>query len=94
MAEMYSLVQLLSAFHLGHMMYLWVYQYFLFSIIILSFSYYFLTFIIILFLFLFICQAHLNTSFKHLIYFVNEFNLIDKRELTPMQELIDKMLKD
>ena len=39
-------------------------------------------------------QAHLNTSFKHFIYFVHEFNLIDKRELTPMQELIEKMLKD
>ena len=38
-------------------------------------------------------QAHLNTSFKHLMYFVHEFNLIDKRELTPMQDLIDKMLK-
>ncbi|XP_003383130.1 PREDICTED: MOB kinase activator 1A-like [Amphimedon queenslandica] len=38
-------------------------------------------------------EAHLNTSFKHLMYFVHEFNLIDKRELTPMQDLIDKMLK-
>ena len=38
-------------------------------------------------------QAHLNTSFKHFIYFVSEFNLIEKRELTPMQELIDRMLK-
>ena len=38
-------------------------------------------------------QAHLNTSFKHFIYFVTEFNLIEKRELTPMQELIDRMLK-
>lgn len=38
-------------------------------------------------------EAHLNTSFKHFIYFVNEFNLIEKRELTPMQELIDRMMK-
>lgn len=38
-------------------------------------------------------EAHLNTSFKHLIYFVHEFNLIEKRELSPMQELIDKMMR-
>ena len=37
-------------------------------------------------------EAHLNTSFKHFIYFVQEFNLIDKRELAPMQELIDKLI--
>ena len=38
-------------------------------------------------------EAHLNTSFKHFIYFVHEFNLIEKRELSPMQELIDRMMK-
>ena len=38
-------------------------------------------------------QAHLNTSFKHFIYFVHEFGLIEKRELSPMQELIDRMMK-
>lgn len=37
-------------------------------------------------------EAHLNTSFKHFIYFVQEFNLIDKRELAPLQELIDKLI--
>lgn len=37
-------------------------------------------------------EAHLNTSFKHFIYFVQEFNLIDRRELAPLQELIDKLL--
>lgn len=36
-------------------------------------------------------EAHLNTSFKHFIYFVQEFSLIDKRELVPLQELIDKL---
>ena len=36
-------------------------------------------------------EAHLNTSFKHFIYFVQEFNLIDKRELAPLNELIDKL---
>ncbi|CAH8530198.1 unnamed protein product [Schistosoma turkestanicum] len=34
-------------------------------------------------------EAHLNTSFKHFIYFVLEFNLVQKRELVPLQHLID-----
>ena len=37
-------------------------------------------------------EAHLNTSFKHFIYFVQEFNLMDRRELAPMQDLIDKLI--
>ena len=36
-------------------------------------------------------EAHLNTSFKHFIFFVQEFSLVDKRELAPLQELIDKL---
>lgn len=36
-------------------------------------------------------EAHLNTSFKHFIYFVQEFSLIEKRELSPLQELIEKL---
>lgn len=36
-------------------------------------------------------EAHLNTSFKHFIFFVQEFNLIDRKELAPLQELIDKL---
>ena len=36
-------------------------------------------------------EAHLNTSFKHFIFFVQEFGLVDKRELAPLQELIDKL---
>uniref|UniRef100_A0A8C8IBB7 MOB kinase activator 1B n=1 Tax=Oncorhynchus tshawytscha TaxID=74940 RepID=A0A8C8IBB7_ONCTS len=36
-------------------------------------------------------EAHLNTSFKHFIFFVQEFNLIDRKELVPLQELIDKL---
>ena len=36
-------------------------------------------------------EAHLNTSFKHFIFFVQEFNLIDKRELAPLNELIEKL---
>eukprot|EP01103_Thecamoeba_quadrilineata_P017514 TRINITY_DN6251_c0_g1_i1.p1 TRINITY_DN6251_c0_g1~~TRINITY_DN6251_c0_g1_i1.p1 ORF type:complete len:217 (-),score=33.83 TRINITY_DN6251_c0_g1_i1:151-801(-) len=33
-------------------------------------------------------EAHLNTSFKHFIYFIQEFNLVEKKELAPLQELI------
>ncbi|NWW56253.1 MOB1A kinase, partial [Ifrita kowaldi] len=36
-------------------------------------------------------EAHLNTSFKHFIFFVQEFNLIDRRELAPLHELIEKL---
>ncbi|CAI2172817.1 12843_t:CDS:2 [Funneliformis geosporum] len=36
-------------------------------------------------------EAHLNTSFKHYIYFVNEFQLIEKKELQPLAELIDNL---
>uniref|UniRef100_A0A8C1AJ33 MOB kinase activator 1Bb n=1 Tax=Cyprinus carpio carpio TaxID=630221 RepID=A0A8C1AJ33_CYPCA len=36
-------------------------------------------------------EAHLNTSFKHFIFFVQEFNLIDRKELVPLQDLIEKL---
>lgn len=36
-------------------------------------------------------DPHLNTSFKHFIYFVQEFQLVEKKELAPMQELIDRL---
>lgn len=36
-------------------------------------------------------EAHLNTSLKHFIYFVHEFNLIDKKELAPLQSLIQTL---
>jgi len=39
-------------------------------------------------------EPHLNTSFKHFIYFVQEFSLIEKRELAPLQELIDKLMHE
>jgi MOB kinase activator 1 len=39
-------------------------------------------------------EPHLNTCFKHYMYFVYEFNLIpNKQELAPLQELIDKLLE-
>jgi len=37
-------------------------------------------------------DAHLNTCFKHFMYFVLEFKLVDSKELTPLQELIDSMM--
>eukprot|EP01117_Protostelium_nocturnum_P007136 TRINITY_DN2558_c0_g1_i2.p1 TRINITY_DN2558_c0_g1~~TRINITY_DN2558_c0_g1_i2.p1 ORF type:complete len:219 (-),score=55.91 TRINITY_DN2558_c0_g1_i2:936-1592(-) len=37
-------------------------------------------------------EAHLNTSFKHFIYFVQEFQLVEKKELAPLQELILQLM--
>ena len=37
-------------------------------------------------------EAHLNTSFKHFILFVKEFNLIDQKELAPLADLIDSLI--
>lgn len=37
-------------------------------------------------------EAHLNTSFKHFIYFVQEFGLVERKELAPLQDLIDKLV--
>lgn len=40
-------------------------------------------------------EPHLNTCFKHYMYFVYEFNLIPrKEELQPLQELVDKLMAD
>lgn len=36
-------------------------------------------------------EAHLNTCFKHFVYFVQEFKLIDNSELAPLQEIISGM---
>lgn len=37
-------------------------------------------------------EAHLNTSFKHFIFFTREFDLLEQRELGPVKELIDSMM--
>ncbi|PON86404.1 MOB kinase activator family [Trema orientale] len=37
-------------------------------------------------------EAHLNTCFKHFILFTCEFGLIDRRELAPLQELIESIV--
>jgi hypothetical protein len=34
-------------------------------------------------------EAHLNTLFAHFICFCKEFDLVEKKELASMQELID-----
>jgi MOB kinase activator 1 len=39
-------------------------------------------------------EAHLNTCFKHFIYFIDEFDLVDKKELAPLQRLIDKLIPE
>jgi MOB kinase activator 1 len=39
-------------------------------------------------------NAHLNTCFKHFIFFVQEFKLIDDEELAPLKKLIDKFAAD
>jgi len=37
-------------------------------------------------------EAHLNTCFKHFIYFVKEFKLIDSKELAPLDDLMDSLM--
>jgi len=37
-------------------------------------------------------EAHLNTCFKHFIYFVHEFKLIEQKELQPLKDLIDSLM--
>ena len=35
-------------------------------------------------------EPHLNTSFKHFIYFIDEFKLVSEKELAPLAELIQE----
>eukprot|EP01089_Gocevia_fonbrunei_P019625 TRINITY_DN700_c0_g1_i1.p1 TRINITY_DN700_c0_g1~~TRINITY_DN700_c0_g1_i1.p1 ORF type:complete len:220 (-),score=44.95 TRINITY_DN700_c0_g1_i1:50-709(-) len=37
-------------------------------------------------------EAHLNTCFKHFYYFIEEFQLVEKREMAPLQDLIDNLI--
>jgi len=39
-------------------------------------------------------EAHLNTCFKHYYYFIMEFNLVDKKELAPLEDLIHNLTKN
>ncbi|EAL60665.1 hypothetical protein ACTFIW_010782 [Dictyostelium discoideum] len=36
-------------------------------------------------------EAHLNTAFRHFYLFIKEFNLVDKKEMLPLQNIIDKI---
>ena len=39
-------------------------------------------------------EAHLNSCFKHLMYFVLEFDLVRAEELLPLKPLIDKLIAE
>ncbi|KAK0191038.1 Mob1/phocein [Armillaria mellea] len=39
-------------------------------------------------------EAHLNTSYRHFFLFINEFDLVDKKELAPLDELNDAVLAE
>eukprot|EP01091_Cochliopodium_minus_P016035 TRINITY_DN5882_c0_g1_i1.p1 TRINITY_DN5882_c0_g1~~TRINITY_DN5882_c0_g1_i1.p1 ORF type:complete len:214 (+),score=36.89 TRINITY_DN5882_c0_g1_i1:51-692(+) len=38
-------------------------------------------------------EAHLNTCFKHFYYFIMEFKLVEKKELSPLGDLIETLTK-
>ena len=38
-------------------------------------------------------EAHLNTCFKHFIFFVLQFDLVDSKELQPLAHLIESFSK-
>eukprot|EP01087_Luapelamoeba_hula_P010058 TRINITY_DN2645_c0_g1_i1.p1 TRINITY_DN2645_c0_g1~~TRINITY_DN2645_c0_g1_i1.p1 ORF type:complete len:215 (+),score=48.18 TRINITY_DN2645_c0_g1_i1:138-782(+) len=37
-------------------------------------------------------EAHLNTCFKHFYYFIEEFGLVDKKEMAPLEDLINNLI--
>jgi len=39
-------------------------------------------------------EAQLNTCFKHFYYFINEFQLVEVKELEPLKELIVNLTKN
>jgi len=39
-------------------------------------------------------EAHLNTSYRHFFLFIHEFDLVDKKELSPLDELNDAILAE
>ncbi|RXW25225.1 hypothetical protein EST38_g571 [Candolleomyces aberdarensis] len=39
-------------------------------------------------------EPHLNTSYRHFFLFINEFDLVDKKELAPLEELNDAILAE
>jgi hypothetical protein len=45
-------------------------------------------------LILFYTLAHLNTSYRHFLLFINEFHLVDTKELAPLAELNEAILDE
>lgn len=39
-------------------------------------------------------EPHLNSLFAHFISFAKEFDLLDKKEIMPLQDLIDSMIQE
>jgi len=39
-------------------------------------------------------EAHLNTSYRHFFLFINEFDLVEKKELAPLEDLNDAILAE
>jgi len=39
-------------------------------------------------------EAHLNTSYRHFFLFIHEFDLVDRKELAPLDELNDAILAE
>ena len=37
-------------------------------------------------------ESHLNMSFRHMVLFIKEFDLVDDRDLAPMNELISRLV--
>jgi MOB kinase activator 1 len=37
-------------------------------------------------------ESHLNMSFRHMVLFIKEFDLVDDRDLAPMSELINRLM--
>merc|ERR1711991_484917 len=38
-------------------------------------------------------EAHLNTCFKHFYFFIVEFDLVEKKEMEPLKDLIDRLIR-
>jgi MOB kinase activator 1 len=39
-------------------------------------------------------EVHLNTCFKRFVFFILEFDLVEKRELAPLHQLINSLSQD
>lgn len=39
-------------------------------------------------------EAHLNTSYRHFLLFIREFNLVEQKELAPLAELNEAILDE